>query len=443
MKKSTKIILSAVSIALLSGCQMQQKLQEPQKPVINQQLPQIDSDSIKMIPDVNSVALEWTRSHDRAVNGYHIYRAEAKESTQLQRIATLDTRYASHYLDTADIKPNTTYVYAISAKGSENFESLSSKNIAVTTLPPMEPISLFNAISNLPRQIKLIWRPHPDKKVAEYQIEKRLPESTEWKKLATVKGRLQVEFIDTNLEDDRIYFYRIKAISFDKVSSEYSLDAKAQTKPLPQGVSNVTVSNNLPKAIELKWQPSATNDVEYYNIYKNSTDWGMYSAVAQVPANTTAFQDKIGEDGVNKFYKITAVDVDGLESKISKTPVMGVTLPKPEKPIITLAQIADDKVILNWKAGDKRTKSFVVYKSVRESWLKSNKIEFAKMNNDLGAMFQRIEDKDIVRGVEYKYTVEAVDEFGIVSEESPAAALVLPVLPTKKEDIEVKQVEVK
>lgn len=433
MKKSTKIILSIASIAFLSGCNIQQKISEPTKPVVNIKLEEINASTIKAIPDIASIALEWARPKDKQITGYHIYRGEAKEGAKLQRIDTLDTRFASHYLDTKNIKPDTTYVYSISSKGADESESKSSANVAIKTLPILTPVSLFNAISNLPRQVKLIWRPHPDNRIAEYKIEKRAAETTEWKTLATVKGRLQVEYIDDKLEDDRIFFYKITAVSFDKIPTEVSMEAKAQTKALPVGTSNLSATNSLPKKIKLNWQGTTTKDAENYYVYRNNADWGTYSLLKAVPISETSYEDIVEEDGVTRFYKVTTVDSDNLESKMPKNPVMGATLAKPEKPIITLAQIADEKVILNWKAGDNRTKKFNIYKFIKQSWLKSEKIDFAKVDVDKSAMFQRVEDKDIIRGVEYKYTIEAIDEFGLVSEESPAVVLTLPALPKKEE----------
>jgi len=45
----------------------------------------------------------------------------------------------------------------------------------------------------------------------------------------------------------------------------------------------------------------------------------------------------------------------------------------------------------------------------------------------------KYEDSDIVRGIEYKYEIEAVDQFGLVSNRTKPAMLVMPKLEEKSE----------
>lgn len=433
MKKSLKIILSIAGAALLTGCNLQQRIVEPEKPKIDSTLPDINASTIRTISDIKSIALEWRRPEDRRTTGYYIYRGDTKEGAKLKRVANIENRLASHHLDTQDIEPNTTYVYAIASKGANDTESNPSSLVSTKSLPIMESVTLFNAISGLPRQVKLIWRPHDDKRIAGYQIEKRVAESPEWKRLANIKGRLQVEYIDDKLEDDKIYIYKIKAITFDDIASEPSVDTKAQTKPLPEPISNLVATNNLPKKIIVKWAASPTKDVVGYKIYTSSSNTGSYSLIKEIDATKLQFEDIVTEDGLTKFYKVTAIDNDNLESKQNQTLAMGATLAKPEKPIVTLAQIADDRVILNWKSTDSRTVAFNIYKTIKESWIKSKTDKFAELKIDTTSKVQRIEDKDIVRGVEYQYTIESVDENGLVSEQTQPVSMILPILKDQKE----------
>lgn len=101
---------------------------------------------------------------------------------------------------------------------------------------------------------------------------------------------------------------------------------------------------------------------------------------------------------------------------------MGSTLAKVNKPIITLAQIQGERAILNWQSADKRTVSYNVYKTIKDGFFDKKTIKIT------GIDALRYEDKDIVRGVEYSYAIQAVDEFGIASEKTAPTELVLPKL---------------
>lgn len=225
--------------------------------------------------------------------------------------------------------------------------------------------------------------------------------------------------------------YRIKAVTFDDIASKTSEEVSAVTKPLPLNAENFIATTNLPKKIKITWTPSKTADVVSYNLYGSNYDWSVFTKLENIPANAVGYEHLVNSDGVVRFYKITAVDADNLESKIAKNPTMGQTLAKPEKPVITLAQIENNKVILNWKASDSRAKSFVVYKTVYQNWFQSIKAEFAKLPLS-EAPIQRIEDKDILRGVQYKYSVASIDENGLISEESSETSLILPELKTEQ-----------
>ncbi|QDF28633.1 fibronectin type III domain-containing protein [Halarcobacter anaerophilus] len=426
MTRLMKIASLTALILLVSGCSLKNNLNEPKTPKVDESLESVDSASIRSISDVDAIAFEWRKVDDPRVTGYHFYRANMKkDGTKLKYIDTIENRYATHYVD-KDLEPNTKYVYKISAATAGEVESKTTNDYMVSTLPQIEGISFVQAISNLPKQIKIIWRPHPNERVESYKIERSSPETSEWKKLETVKGRLQAEYIDMDLEDNVIYQYRVTALTFDDLESLPSKIVQAQTKPLPDPAFKVNASRDLPRKIALSWQASKSSDVVRYNIYRSSSATSGFSKIHSVGANTFKFEDFINEDGKVYFYKVRAVDKDGLESSEHVNAVMGSTLSKLEKPIITLAQIQGQKAILNWQPGDSRAVSYNVYKTVKEGFFKEKTVKFENINA------LRFEDKDIARGVEYSYAIQSVDQYGIVSEITSKTELVLPKLKELK-----------
>ena len=422
MTKLMKLTSLTVLVLLVSGCTNKVNLSQIKAPKIDESLEVIDSSSIRSISDMNSIALEWRKVDDPRVVGYHFYRANMqKDGAKLKLIDTLENRYKTHYLD-EDLEPNTKYVYKISAATKGEVESKTTNDYVVTTLPKFEGVSFIQAISNLPRQIKIIWRPHQNERVNSYKIERTSPQTSEWEEVGTVIGRLQAEFIDEDLDDNVIYNYRVTSISFDDIESQASKIVKAQTKPLPEGILSLKATNDLPRKITLNWKPSESSDVIKYNIYRSTNANNFFDIVKVVNTQTLEFNDFVNEDGKVYFYKVSSVDKDGLESDLNINSVMGVTLSKLNKPIITLAQIQGEKAILNWQAGDKRAVSYNIIKKIKENFFKSKTLKIE------GIKALRYEDKDIVRGVEYSYAIQSVDEFGIVSEMTNKTELVLPKL---------------
>ncbi|WP_419770007.1 MAG: hypothetical protein ACNI3C_11825 [Candidatus Marinarcus sp.] len=424
MKRLIKLTSSILLVLFVSGC-TQTNLIEPTKPKIDDTLEAVDSNSIRSIPDITSIAFEWQKVDDPRVNGYYIYRANMQEEGQkLQRVAFVKNRYSTHYVDTKLI-PDTRYLYSFASATAQETESKPTLSYNVQTLPVPVPVPFIQAISNMPRQVKILWRPHESERIKYYIIERTTPTTAKWEELEKLDGRLQVEYIDTKLKDNVVYMYRIKAYTFEDIESMPSEIVRAQTKALPEPAMNVRASNDQPRKITIIWDASPTTDIVNYNIYKSNSADGSFSLLKTLPISDLQYEDIINEDGKIRFYKITSVDKDGLESALLMNSTMGVTLTKLNKPIITLAQIQGEKAILNWQAGDNRAESYTVYKTIKEGFASYKTI---KINNitDL-----RYEDKDIVRGVEYKYNIQAVDKFGISSEQTQDVALTLPKLSEK------------
>lgn len=405
MKKSIQYSLSiALALALFSGCSNQP---QPQKVVTIDStlpIPSINGN----IADITSMAFEWKPVSDPRVSGFYVYRSSPDEASgQLSRIATIDNRFATHFTDN-NLRANTQYQYRFSSTSKENAESVGSETVIVQTLPMIAPVSFFQAIENMPRSAKLLWRPHTNNKINSYIIERKTSAQTEFKQIATIKGRLNAEYIDTNLKDGYIYEYRVRAITFDNLQTDPSEIVKIATKPLPPEIKNITSTNDQPKAITLQWEKSPISDFSHYNIYRSSTPNGTYSY--HVKLETNSFVDKIEEDGKFYFYKIRAVDKDGLESAEPTLATQGSTLSKPQTPIAYDVKLNNKKEVeFNWRANDPRTTSYSVIKTTKISWISKESIE---INNITQTHFI---DPNIKANTTYYYQVMAVDQYGIKS----------------------------
>ena len=416
-----RYLIQTVSLTLLlifSGCSTNQ-LNKTTKPKIDQTLPRVDE--IRVLPDMTSIALEWEQVLDKRVSGYRIYRGDLKsEKLKLIEIATIKSAYQTHFVDT-NLEPNNDYIYRMSTLSYEDRESPAGQSTTIRTSPTPEPVSFIEALANMPRSIKVYWRPHSSPRVVGYIIQRATPDEAKWKDIYESKNRLEIEYIDSDLDDNAIYKYRVRAITYDDLVSAPSMMTSAKTKELPREVTNLQATKNLPKKIKLVWNDSQSSDVSFYKIYVSNNPKSGFSYKSKT--TMTEFDDMIQEDGSNKFYKISTVDNDGLESDISlQLPVMGQTLPKPATPQVTLAQIQDSKAILNWSNSDEGVQNYIVYKKLKDGMFSTKTIAFKDIAE------ARFEDIDIIPGVEYKYSVQSVDGNGLKSEKSKEIKLFLPKL---------------
>ncbi len=409
MKILRIIALSIVSILVFSGCQNGPKT--PTKPVIDTSLP--TPTGIKVLSDMTEIGFEWTPNYNERVKGYYIYRSTPNEqSGKLHRIATINDRYSSHFVDTK-LTPQTQYYYRMSSFSYKNRESVPSEMITVSTKKMIPPVSYIKAIVGLPNRVKIIWRPQDHPRVSSYIIERNDLSSTKWKKIAVIPGRLSAEYIDGGLKNNYLYKYRIKIKTFDGLISAPSEIVEAQTKPLPPMVQNVRASTDIPKKIVLSWDADAKPDISYYKVYRTLNPILFYSYYAKT--KDTKFEDLVNDNGKTYYYKVTAVDVDGLESLRQSSPIAGSTLDVPKPVSITSVKEDGQSIMLTWNSNDNRA---VIYNIIKEF--------NSKTQNITGLSSFSFQDRDVIPGVEYKYTVVALDKYGLESEPSEAVVITIP-----------------
>ena len=412
MRYLTQIIFVTLLALFFSGCEAAKSLTTPKSEVIDKTLP--IPQEIKILTDINSVAFEWKPTLDPNVEGYYIYRGQVNtDDGTPSRIAKIDSRYVSHYVDDR-LKSGVEYMYQFATYNKKNEPSDRSEIIYAKT-NIVEPVTFVNAISNYPRQVKVIWRPHSSQKIKYYIVERNDATSTKWENIGRVENRLMAEYLDTGLEDNRIYRYRVKAVTFDGIESAPSDISEATTKELPPTITGLKATTDLPKKIKLTWDSVFVKDFIHFKIYRSFLQIGPYLNIGT--ADGVVFEDEVKDDGKVYFYKVVAVDKDLLESPRQDNGVMGSTLGKPKKPYIKSAFIEGTTVVLSWEAGDDRAIEYTLYKSTGGFFEKPTIIEGIKENS--------FTDNDVLPGQKYLYWISAKDINGIHSDSTEKIELLL------------------
>lgn len=413
MKLLTLITLCTASLLILSGCGV--KAVPKKEAVIDDTLPIIALTKNGTIVDVNAIALEWAPIEDQRVKGIYIYRVnlDVASNSSDDYYDTVDNRFSTHYLDTK-IEPNSKYGYSFKTY-SNDAESRKSKVTTIASLPAMESVTWIHSIGNMPRSAKVIWRPHHNEKVKAYIVQRRTLEEDNWKDITTISGRLNAEYIDKDLKDNFTYKYRIKALTYDNITSNPSQEVSVVTKELPKELTHISASSNLPKRIEIKWERSDTKDFLAYKLYKSSTINGTYKLVIETKENL--YVDMIEEDAKEFFYRVGVLDKDRLESVSKNYSVLGKTLVKPNTPSLVEVKLINGKVKMSWINSDDRVKSYSVQKRYKKSLLEQATEDFDGIKNN------EFVDSEIEGGKVYYYRVFSVDANGIKSEPSIEAEL--------------------
>ncbi len=412
------------TLLLFSGCNganpipgIGQELKEDPK------LPVIDLTARGLVVEMNEIAFEWKPVEDMEVEGIKVYRA-VEDANVTTLVKTIENRYSTHFVD-LDVKPDTKYTYELRTYKGDAV-SQKSKKITIYSKPPLPSVSWIYAKNGLPRMGKILWRPHKNQAVEKYIIERKAIDDEEWERIATLKGRLQAEYIDTGLKDKHTYRYRVRVETFDGIVSTPSEIVKVVTKPLPPVVTGLQATTDLPKKIFLTWNKSNYKDFERYYLYRSDAKNGRYELIAKLYNNR--FTDEIGEDGAKYFYKVAQRDIDGLESKKDDFIVMGSTLPKPYPPTFDEARFDGSAVHLRWFRVDPRSRSYIVERKAKTGW-------FDEKTDHFKTTSKTFVDRNLSPNTTYTYRVYAVDGNKILSKPSQPVTVEVTELKAALSDV--------
>ena len=415
-----KIYIIIGLVLIFTGCQFGKS--NLARPKIDSSLPTVDSQTIKYISDINGIVFEWEPISDPRVKGYKIFRNKYTGSRKkLFEVGTIDGRYSSHFYDKG-LNANSSYSYRFATIGKDGVRSTVGDTIKIKTLPSLKELDFVSSISDLPKRVKVYWKPHNSHRVNGYIIYRADELKENWDNIKVISGRLQAEYVNEGLKDKTTYRYKVVATTFDNLHSIDSIITTATTKSLPKTIEEIRASQDIAKRVELSWDPikdGVGNDIDHYIVYSSVRPNTGFNKIANSSASN--YVDMINEDGITKYYKIAAVDLDNLEAKLPKIAIKGSTRRVPEAPIITSASIEGNKAIIRWVSKDSRAVSFTVIKKIEQKWYKKTKVEY--ITDIKGDEFI---DNRVSHGIIYKYSVMSVDEFDVQSKPTKEARVFIP-----------------
>lgn len=416
MTRQIQALLLTISLLFFSACSGKQfgigdlSLPSFSQKTLDKSLPSVQG--LQVVTGMSKAALEWQPITDKSIAGYRIFRGDSTSGYKL--IATISDRYRSHFTD-KNLDPNLHYRYMVSAYTNDGRVSQPTTADAAKTQSRIAAPVIIDASKDLPNRIKLIWRIHPDRITKSYIIERR-NEGTDWSSISGVNDRLSVEYIDKEVIPGQTYEYRVIAKTFDGVLSTPSATVRGNAKKLPAAITWVKATDNLPRQIDIIWKdPNPEGYTALYNIYSSPMKSTLFSLVGS--SKEPKFTDKFTSDGDTRYYKITAVDQDGLESTQSVEAIHGMTVGASRGPDIE-GSIANNAIVLKWKDLDGKARKYTVVKKYWDGW-RARKIKITDFKST------SFTDTKIKPDTKYTYYVIGVDKYGI--ESMPSREVVLSI----------------
>ena len=373
---------------------------------------------------IRRVVLTWQPLTDPKVQGYRVFRQTEKGSWE--KVRTLEGREQSTFTD-QELGDLTTYAYQVVTTYKNGKESPPSPTVTATTKGPPSKVQKLEAVSKQPRKVPLSWTPVDEPEVKGYAVFRAPKGDGPFEKIALVEGRETNRFVDgekrgffgiaTPLNDETRYYYKVQAVNIVDVPGEDSPTDNAVTKPVPEPVVGLQANQLEVKQVSLKWKASEEEDIVKYEVYRGRDGESVNIRVLEVPASSTQAMDKGLQDGSRYYYRVRAVDKDGLEGNFSNL-ASSVTKPVPVKPQGLKAVLEGNRVRLTWQPNPE--KDITGYRIFQKSFF----LFWEKVGESPGTEF--LFQGELKKGKTLTFRITAVDQTQLEGEPSEELGLVIP-----------------
>jgi len=193
---------------------------------------------LEVRPGDEQVQLFWQENREEDLAGYRVYRSELPDRG-FSLVASLPATTTT-FTDTG-LRNGKTYYYRLSAIDTDQRESERTPVVAVTLqqggggggtgLPPSFPTGLD--VQALFDRLVLVWTANPEPDLKEYRVYRALdnvnvPTAAQGAAPYAVVPRQMTTFIDSDVNADHLYFYRVTAVNTADLESAPSVPAQGR-----------------------------------------------------------------------------------------------------------------------------------------------------------------------------------------------------------------------
>ena len=285
----------------------------------------------------------------KAVSGavkYEVYRSTRQNSGY----SLLGTTTSTSYVNTG-ASTGTTYYYRVKAVNRNGMASGYSNIVsgkAKAAAPAAPSVTAGNSSTGKPR---LTWKAVSG--ATSYRVFRSESRGTGYSLLGTTSS---TSYVNTGAAAGKTYYYRVKTVNRDGMASAYSNIVSGKAKAAAPAAPSVTAGNSSTGKPRLTWK--AVSGAVSYRIYRSESRGTGYSLLGTT--SSTSYVNTGASTGTTYYYRVKAVNRDGMASGYSNIVSGKATLPAP---VLNIGlSVSSGKPMLAWDAVPGAT-SYRIYRS--------------------------------------------------------------------------------
>ena len=281
--------------------------------------------------ELRAIPLRWDASREPEVAGYVVERSASADGP-FSHITVLADRFLTVYVDQGrDLAPKRTlglaggglahgdtYYYRVRAfdRGGRIASATAAVVSGTTAAKPAPPAGL-QVYSHLPRRVALRWQPAENASVTGYVVARSPSPSGAFAELARIEGRHQTVYVDRELPDLGVFYYRVASIDAVGGVGDPSGVKRAVTKGEPLPPTGLRIAAQTIGANTLAWDANVEADLRGYRLLRKRENAKDAEVVAELGASATQAVDLAVSPGEAITYRLVALDADDLQSTAS------------------------------------------------------------------------------------------------------------------------------
>ena len=273
-----------------------------------------------------------------AVSGatsYRVFRSESRGSGY----SLLGTTTATSYTNTGAAVGKTYYyrVKAVNSVGTSGYSNIVSGK-AKTAAPAAPSVTAGNSSTGKPQ---LTWKAVSG--AVKYEVYRSTRQNSGYSLLGTTTA---TSYVNTGASTGTTYYYRVKAVNRNGMASGYSNIVSCKAKAAAPAAPSVTAGNSSTGKPRLTWK--AVSDAVSYRIYRSESRGTGYSLLGTT--SSTSYVNTGAAAGKTYYYRVKAVNRDGMASAYSNIVSGKAKAAAPAAPSVTAGNSSTGKPRLTWKA---------------------------------------------------------------------------------------------
>ena len=328
-----------------------------------------------------------------AVSGatsYRVFRSESRGSGY----SLLGTTTSTSYTNTGAAVGKTYYyrVKAVNSVGTSGYSNIVSGK-AKTAAPAAPSVTIGNSSTGKPQ---LTWKAVSG--AVKYEVYRSTRQNSGYSLLGTTTS---TSYVNTGASTGTTYYYRVKAVNRNGMASGYSNIVSGKAKAAAPAAPSVTAGNSSTGKPRLTWK--AVSGAVSYRIYRSESRGTGYSLLGTT--SSTSYTNTGAAAGKTYYYRVKAVNRDGMASGYSNIVSGKAKAAAPAAPSVTAGNSSTGKPRLTWKAVSGAV-SYRIYRS------ESRGTGYSLLGTTSSTSYT---NTGAAAGKTYYYRVKAVNRDGMAS----------------------------